>query len=131
MFRALRCRANPSNAIRFKHGSIVLTDSTHIQLKKGILELCVLTLLAQNDSYGYQITSRLSDAIGMAEGTVYPLLRRMQKDELVDTYLTDSDAGPPRRYFKLTKAGHRTLVAKRAEWKAFKAALLDILGDDE
>jgi PadR family transcriptional regulator, regulatory protein PadR len=127
----LRCHANPGNAIWFEHESIVLTDSTHIQLKKGILELCVLTLLAQNDSYGYQITSRLSEAIGMAEGTVYPLLRRMQKDELVDTYLIDSDAGPPRRYFKLTKAGHRALTAKRAEWKAFKAALLDILGDDE
>ena len=108
-----------------------MADSTHIQLKKGILELCVLTLLAEKDSYGYQITSRLSDAIGMAEGTVYPLLRKMQKDELVDTYLTDSDSGPPRRYFRLTKAGHRALEAKRAEWKAFKAALADILGDDE
>jgi PadR family transcriptional regulator PadR len=108
-----------------------LADSTHIQLKKGVLELCVLTLLAQSDSYGYQITSRLSETIGMAEGTVYPLLRRMQKEELVDTYLADSDAGPPRRYFKLTKAGHRALAAKKAEWKAFKVALKDILGDDE
>ncbi len=108
-----------------------MTDSTHIQLKKGILELCVLTLLAEKDSYGYQITSRLSETIGIAEGTVYPLLRKMQKDELVDTYLTDSDSGPPRRYFKLTKAGHRALAAKRAEWKAFKAALADILGNDE
>ena len=108
-----------------------MTDSTHIQLKKGVLELCVLTLLAQNDSYGYQITTRLAETIGIADGTVYPLLRRMQKEELVDTYLTDSDAGPPRRYFKLTKAGHRALAAKKAEWKAFKVALKDILGDDE
>ena len=91
----------------------------------------MLTLLAEKDSYGYQITSRLSETIGMAEGTIYPLLRKMQKDELVDTYLTDSDSGPPRRYFKLTKAGHRALAAKRAEWKAFKAALREILGSDE
>jgi PadR family transcriptional regulator PadR len=109
---------------------MTLADSTHIQLKKGILELCVLTLLAEKDSYGYQITSRLSETIGMADGTVYPLLRKMQKDELVDTYLIDSDSGPPRRYFKLTKAGHRALAAKRAEWNSFKAALVDILGDD-
>lgn len=108
-----------------------LTDGTHIQLKKGVLELCVLTLLAKKDSYGYEIASRLSESIGMAEGTVYPLLRRMQQDDLVDTYLLDSDAGPPRRYFKLTKAGHRALAAKRAEWKSFKAALADILGEDE
>lgn len=108
-----------------------MADNTHIQLKKGILELCVLTLLAEKDSYGYQLTSRLSETIGIAEGTVYPLLRKLQEDELVDTYLTDSASGPPRRYFKLTRAGHRALAAKRAEWKAFKTALTAILGDDE
>ncbi len=91
----------------------------------------MLTLLAEKDSYGYQLTSRLSDTIGIAEGTVYPLLRKMQDEELVSTYLTDSASGPPRRYFKLTKAGQRALAAKRAEWKAFKTALADILGDDE
>jgi PadR family transcriptional regulator PadR len=108
-----------------------LADSTHIQLKKGILELCVLTLLAEKDSYGYLLTSRLAEAIGISEGTIYPLLRKLQEEELVDTYLTDSASGPPRRYFRLTKAGHRALAAKRAEWKAFKTALADILGDDE
>ena len=108
-----------------------MADSTHIQLKKGILELCVLTLLAEKDSYGYLLTSRLSDAIGISEGTVYPLLRKLQEEELVDTYLSDSASGPPRRYFRLTKAGHRALAAKRAEWKAFKTALTDILGEDE
>ena len=91
----------------------------------------MLTLLAERDSYGYLLTSRLSDAIGISEGTVYPLLRKLQDEELVDTYLSDSASGPPRRYFRLTKAGHRALIAKRAEWKAFKTALADILGEDE
>ena len=108
-----------------------MAENSHVQLKKGVLELCVLTLLAQKDSYGYEITSRLAETIGVAESTVYPLLRRMQQDEWVSTYLTDSESGPPRRYFRLTRSGRQALAARKAEWKAFKLSLKDILGDDE
>ena len=84
-----------------------MPDTIDIQLKKGVLGLCVLALLARRDSYAYEIASRLSDAIGMGEGTIYPLMRRMQTDGLVETYLVESSSGPSRKYYRLTAAGRR------------------------
>ena len=52
-----------------------MTESLQIQLKKGVLEMCVLALLSRGDGYAYEISSRLADAIGMGEGTIYPLMR--------------------------------------------------------
>ncbi len=66
-----------------------MPETIEIQLKKGVLGLCVLALLARADSYAYEIASRLSDAIDMGEGTIYPLMRRMQSDGLVETYLVE------------------------------------------
>lgn len=106
-----------------------MPDSIDIQLKKGVLGLCVLALLARDDSYAYEIASRLSDAIGMGEGTIYPLMRRMQSDGLVETYLVESPSGPPRKYYKLTEAGKASFVAQKAEWAAFSRAVENILGD--
>ena len=79
-----------------------LPESIQIQLKKGVLEMCVLTLLARGDSYGYEIFSKLLAAIGMGEGTIYPLMRRMQNEGLVATYLVESTGGAPRKYYKIT-----------------------------
>ena len=106
-----------------------MPDSIDIQLKKGVLGLCVLALLARDDSYAYEIASRLSDAIGMGEGTIYPLMRRMQSDGLVETYLVESPSGPPRKYYKLTETGKASFVAQKAEWAAFSRAVENILGD--
>ena len=66
------------------------------QMRKGLLELCVLELLSRGDTYGYQITSRLAADIEIGEGTVYPLMKRMQNDGMVSTYLVESASGPPR-----------------------------------
>ena len=66
-----------------------MPESIDIQLKKGALDLCVLALLSRGDSYAYEIASRLAEAIGMGEGTIYPLMRRMQTDGLVETYLVE------------------------------------------
>jgi len=107
-----------------------LPESIQIQLKKGVLEMCVLTLLARGDSYGYEIFSKLLAAIGMGEGTIYPLMRRMQNEGLVATYLVESTGGAPRKYYKITEQGRATLVAQRAEWKDFRGSVDNILGDD-
>ena len=82
-----------------------MPEVVNIQLKKGALELCVLALLSQHDSYAYEIASQLSESIGMGEGTIYPLMRRLQIDRLVETYLVESPAGPSRKYYRLTEAG--------------------------
>ena len=106
-----------------------MNEPIDIQLKKGVLELCVLELLAQEDSYAYEIASRLTNGIGMGEGTIYPLMRRMQSDGLVRTYLVESASGPSRKYYKLTATGRGALDAQRAEWIAFEAAVRHVLGE--
>ena len=105
-----------------------MPEAIDIQLKKGALELCVLALLSQHDSYAYEIASRLADAIGMGEGTIYPLMRRLQNDGLVDTYLVESPAGPPRKYYRLTQAGSASFASQKVAWTSFSQAMQDILG---
>jgi len=105
-----------------------VVEAVQVQLKKGVLELCVLALLSVGDAYGYDIASRLAKGIGMGEGTIYPLMRRMQADGLVETYLVESSVGPSRKYYKLTASGAASFAAQRAEWSQFSRAVNDILG---
>ena len=100
-----------------------MPEAIDIQLKKGALDLCVLALLSRGDNYAYEIASQMSDAIGMGEGTIYPLMRRMQSDGLVSTYLVESSAGPSRKYYQLTPAGRDALNAQREEWRGFARAV--------
>ncbi|HSI00944.1 MAG TPA: PadR family transcriptional regulator [Reyranella sp.] len=106
-----------------------MTESLLVQLRKGALDLCVLAMLARRDGYAYDIASRLADDIGMGEGTIYPLMRRMQADGLVKTYLAESSSGPPRKYYQLTRAGHAALAAQRAEWSSFVESVAKVLSD--
>ena len=91
--------------------------------------MCVLALLSKKDSYAYDIANRMS-VVGMSEGTVYPLMHRMQTDGLVDTYMGASEGGPARRYYKITKVGRTAFNNQRADWKNFKTAVDAILGDE-
>lgn len=104
-----------------------MPETIDTQLKKGVLGLCVLAMLARQDSYAYEIASRLSDAIGMGEGTIYPLMRRLQSDEQVETYLVESPSGPSRKYYRLTAKGHETLNGQTAEWRAFTRAVESLI----
>ena len=106
-----------------------MTESLLVQLRKGVLDMCVLAMLARRDGYAYDIASRLAEDIGMGEGTIYPLMRRMQIDGLVKTYLEESSSGPPRKYYQLTKAGHAALAEQKAEWHGFVAAVANVLSD--
>jgi PadR family transcriptional regulator PadR len=105
-----------------------VVEAVQVQLKKGVLELCVLALLSRGDAYAYDIASRLAKGIGMGEGTIYPLMRRMQTDGLVETYLVESTSGPPRKYYKLTDRGCESFSSQKSEWADFSAAVNDILG---
>jgi PadR family transcriptional regulator PadR len=106
-----------------------LAESIQTQLRKGVLELCVLTMLSRADAYGYEIASKLMQEVGMGEGTIYPLMRRMQDDGLVSTYLVEAPGGPPRKYYRLTEAGKKTLKAQHEEWKSFIASVEKMLGE--
>ena len=104
-----------------------MPETIEIQLKKGVLGLCVLALLSRSDSYAYEIASRLSDAIDMGEGTIYPLMRRMQSEGLVETYLVESSAGPSRKYYRLSEAGRAALAVQTTDWKTFTDAVDAVL----
>ena len=105
-----------------------MPETVDIQLKKGALDLCVLALLSRGDSYAYEIASRLSEAIGMGEGTIYPLMRRLQNDGLVETYLVESSSGPSRKYYRLTEAGKASFASQKSAWSSFSGAVENILG---
>ena len=95
------------------------------QLRRGVLELCILRFLRHRPSYGYEIVTTL-DALGplaAGENTVYPLLRRLKTDHYLETFTRDSPAGPPRQYYRLTAEGRRRLAAIEQEWSAMVLAV--------
>lgn len=104
-----------------------MTDSIQVQLRKGTLDLCVLAVLSRNESYGYEIASTLVAAVGMGEGTIYPLMRRMQNDGLVATRIVESSNGPPRKYYRLTPLGQSVFEAYRRDWRSFTSAVDQLL----
>jgi PadR family transcriptional regulator PadR len=100
------------------------------QLRRGVLELCILALIETEPRYGYEIVTRLGDAPQLAagEGTIYPLLRRLKKDGLVDTFWQESAAGPPRQYYRLTETGRTVLGSMRSEWQQLALAVNGFVG---
>lgn len=100
------------------------------QFKKGVLELCVLTLLKKKDTYGYELAEQISARIEIAEGTLYPLLRKLKSDGLCDTYISAESGGPPRKYYTLTQIGRQAETQLRSEWISFVDSVKQIMEDD-
>lgn len=100
------------------------------QYKKGVLELCVLALLHQRDCYGYEISEILSRRVDIADGTVYPILRKLKADGLLTTYLQEESGGPPRKYYKLTELGRETYQNDRAEYLNFAQSVRTLLEEE-
>ncbi|MGG3448416.1 PadR family transcriptional regulator [Domibacillus aminovorans] len=103
----------------------------NVQFKKGVLELCVLVLLDKQDRYGYELVQRISDQIEISEGSVYPLLRRLTKEEYFTTYLQESSEGPSRKYYKLTDKGREYLHELIAEWHEFTRGVNQLIKEGE
>lgn len=101
------------------------------QLKKGVLELCVLSLLSKKDYYGYELVNEISKDIKISDGTIYPILRRLNQEGLFETYLQESQEGPPRKYYKLTSIGYRTKDQLIDEWNEFVDGVNNIIEGDE
>ncbi|GFP76577.1 MULTISPECIES: PadR family transcriptional regulator [Clostridium] len=89
------------------------------QLKKGILELCVLCILSEGDRYGYELVNEISKNIAISDGTIYPILRRLNNEGYFETYLKESQEGPPRKYYRLTDLGKTTKDELLEEWVGF------------
>ncbi len=101
----------------------------NIQYKKGVLELCVLSLLEKKDWYGYEISEYLSQKIDIADGTVYPILRKLKSDGLVTTYLSEESGGPPRKYYSLSESGKAAYASDRNDYLTFATMVASILED--
>lgn len=102
----------------------------NIQYKKGVLELCVLSLLHGKDRYGYEISEFLAEKIDIADGTVYPILRKLKSDGLVTTYLSEESGGPPRKYYSLTQLGRETYQTDRADYLGFAKTVEEMLSEE-
>jgi PadR family transcriptional regulator PadR len=102
------------------------------QLRRGVLEYCVLSLLSDTSLYAFDLVRRLSEADGMviSEGTIYPLLSRLRREGRVSTTWAESAEGPPRRYYALTPAGERALLAFTADWRRFRDTVDALLPKD-
>lgn len=88
----------------------------NIQFKKGVLELCVLSMLRRDDQYGYDVASKLSKRIDVADGSIYLVLRRLKQEDFVTSYLEESSGGPPRIYYVITRKGEQYLDELVDEW---------------
>lgn len=99
----------------------------NVQFKKGALDLCVMALLNMRDCYGFELASTVTRHIDISEGTVYPLLRRLKEEQLLDTYLVESTEGPPRKYYKLTDQGKQHYGEMRRQWRTFTQEVETIL----
>ena len=91
----------------------------------------MLALLHKGDCYGYEISSQLAQRIELADGTVYPILRKLKADGLLTTYLQEESGGPPRKYYKLTSLGAEAYARDRAEYLAFARTVLQLLEEDD
>lgn len=92
------------------------------QLRRGVLEFCVLALLRDGERYSFDLVRALGDADGLvtSEGTLYPLLGRLRREGMVKTTWRESESGPPRRYYRITQDGDAALRAFAAQWARFR-----------
>jgi PadR family transcriptional regulator PadR len=95
------------------------------QLRKGLLDLCLLNLLSRGECYGYDLVQELrrSDVLHMREGTVYPVLARLEEDGLVRGEVRASEAGPPRKYYTITRVGKGALALMNEHWQSVEDAV--------
>lgn len=95
------------------------------QLRRGVLELCILRVLRHEPSYGYEIVTTLGALGPLAanENTVYPLLRRLKTDRVLETFSRESPNGPPRQYYRLTAEGRKRLAVLETEWTAMARSI--------
>jgi len=100
------------------------------QLKKGLLDICVLKCLVKKDSYGYDLISNVSEIIEISESTLYPILRRLEDSSYLETY-KEEHSGRLRKYYRITLAGKNRLREFKEEAKKVLDVYEFILKEDE
>lgn len=100
------------------------------QLGTALLDTCVLSVLMKEDMYGYNLTQNIKDIITISESTLYPVLRRLEKENYLTTY-DQAFQGRNRRYYQITELGTEKLQEYKNEWKTYKEKVDKILGGDD
>ncbi|MBL7713014.1 MAG: PadR family transcriptional regulator [Chitinophagaceae bacterium] len=102
-------------------------DNTQSQMRKGILEFCILSIIKRNESYPSEIVEQMKAAnLHILEGTLYPLLTRLKNAEMLTYRWVESNAGPPRKYFSLTDKGIAFYEELKATWEELAAAVSQV-----
>jgi PadR family transcriptional regulator, regulatory protein PadR len=99
------------------------------EIRRGIVEMCVLSVLQEEEGYGYEILERLRNEAEMelTESTIYPLLARLSKDGLLLVRVAKSPNGPQRRYYRVTSEGNRRLAQMIEHWESLNKSVSKLL----
>ena len=100
------------------------------KIESGLLDACALAILSRGDTYGYEITQEMKKAVSLSESTLYPVLRRLQKENLCRTY-DQPFQGRNRRYYSITPEGIKRLTELRTEWDEYKNSIESVLHEGE
>jgi PadR family transcriptional regulator PadR len=103
------------------------------QVRKGTLELCLLGLIKSKEVYAFELIQELEkvDGLVLTEGTIYPLLKRLQSESLITSFWCESDSGPPRKYYRITEHGADLFNKMKHEWTQFTGYINNILERSE
>jgi len=103
------------------------------EMLKGVLEGCVLEIISREETYGYEITRKLNSLgfTGVVEGTVYTILVRLEKNELVDMKKKPSDMGPPRKFYTLNEVGQKELKNFWEKWEFIASKINELKEGDK
>jgi PadR family transcriptional regulator PadR len=100
------------------------------QLLKGVLDMCLLAIISEEPSYGYEMADKLSKR-GLdltSEGSIYPTLSRMQRSSLIEGYFVEADgSGPPRKYYRIASQGEQRLAEWTGEWTGLRSGVDQVL----
>ena len=100
------------------------------KIESSLLDACALAILKRGDTYGYEITQEMKSAIKISESTLYPVLRRLQKEDLCRTY-DQPYQGRNRRYYSITEKGAAQLLEYRKQWEDYKRAINKLMDGNE
>ena len=111
------------------HGSNEMSVERSSQLLKGVLDMCLLAIIAEEPSYGYEMVRKLHErGLSLAsEGSIYPLLSRLQRQDLIEGYLVASTEGPRRKYYRILPDGEERLAAWQTEWQELSNGVKRVL----
>jgi len=100
------------------------------QLKKGVVEMCLLSCVAREEQYGYDIIRRMQEHIPeMNESSFYAILRRLHREGALEQYIGETSGGPPRKYYRVTPQGRERLERQREDWRKLESFVREMMGE--